>query len=202
MKIDRYGNTREFIIKKLQSGLPETLYYHSIQHVMDVLEAAEMLGKKEHITEHEMELLKVAVLFHDSGFIINAHEHEKIGCDIAKENLPDLGYSEEEIEVICGMIMVTKYPPVPKNFLEEIICDADLDYLGRDDFFEIGKSLYKELLASGSVSSEKEWNELQENFLRSHHYFTQTAKELRDKKKQEHLERVRELLKIEDSPRR
>ncbi len=193
--MNRYENTKKFIIEKLTTGLPETLYYHGQHHVMDVLRAAEMIGEKEKITDHEMELLRVAVLFHDAGFIVNSKDHEKIGCDMVKQNLPGFGYTESEIETICGMIMVTKYPHYPKNLLEEIICDADLDYLGRDDFFTIGNLLYRELRGSQSISNEQEWNLLQEKFLSSHSYFTSTSKKLRNAKKEEHLNQIRQLVK-------
>ncbi len=39
----------------------------------------------------------------------------------------------------------------------------------------------------GAIKSEKEWQKLQINSLQSHHYFTETEKRLREKKKQEHL---------------
>ncbi|MBK5284276.1 MAG: HD domain-containing protein, partial [Bacteroidia bacterium] len=170
-------------------------YYHGVHHVLDVLASAEMVGEKEKISQDEMELLKVAVLFHDSGHTIASKNHEQIGCDIGRENLPRFGYNEKEIEGICGMIMATKYPQQPNNLLEEIICDADLDYLGRDDFFTIGNNLMKEMNLNGSIKDERDWNQLQENFLISHHYFTRTAKELRNKKKLEHLERIKEMNK-------
>ena len=193
--MSRYENTKLFITDKLKKGLRESLCYHNIHHTFDVLEAAEMIGKSEHITEQEMELLKVAVLFHDSGFMVNSENHEKISCDYVRENLPGFGYNEKEIETISGMIMATKYPHTPKNKLEEIICDADLDYLGRDDFFTIGQTLFKELSNHNILSTEQEWNELQEKFLSSHLYFTKTAKELRNKKKEMHLQQIRELVK-------
>ena len=135
--MDRYAHTKKFIINKLESGLSQNLFYHGFHHVMDVLMSAEMLGTLERITHQEMELLLVAVLFHDSGFLVSPVEHEKRGCRLARENLPGFGYTEEEIETICGMIMATHFPQQPHTKLEEIICDADLDYLGRDDFFVI-----------------------------------------------------------------
>ncbi len=193
--MSRYENTKKFIIDRLKTALPLTLYYHGMHHTLDVLDAAIMIGEKEKISDAEMELLKVAVLFHDAGFIETPEGHEKIGCAMAKENLPRFGYTEKEIEIICGMIMVTKYPPHPVSLVEEIICDADLDYLGRDDFFKIGHTLYSELKNSGMVSNEQEWNRLQEKFISSHTYFTKTAKELRNAKKKEHLEQIRELVK-------
>jgi uncharacterized protein len=85
-----------------------------------------------------MTLLKTACLFHDIGFTISGQDHEERGCEIAEEVLPDLNYDSDQINRIKGMIMATKIPQTPNNKLEQIICDADLDYLGRDDFFSIG----------------------------------------------------------------
>jgi uncharacterized protein len=191
---DRYPRAEKNIIEMLQEKLPAVLYYHGLHHVLDVLDAAQRLGEMEKISEHEMELLRLAALLHDSGYTRSQAEHEARGCDIAKETLPQFGYSEKEIESICGMIMATKYPQHPKNHLEEILCDADLDYLGRDDFFVIGATLYKELTEKGVVSGELEWNKLQESFLTSHSYFTESANGLRKAKKQSHLEQIRSVL--------
>jgi uncharacterized protein len=189
----RYEKTKNFIIDKLSRELPSNLYYHGVHHALDVLGAAEQLGLQEKISDHELELVRVAVLFHDSGFIQGAKNHEQTGCELAKKNLPVFGYTNEEIDTICGMIMATAYPQKPKNHLEEIVCDADLDYLGRDDFFTIGNTLLKEMNTNGSVTTEDDWNKLQESFLGSHHYFTETANRLRNKKKQEHLEKIRQM---------
>ena len=51
------------------------------------------------------------------------------GVQISKEILPDYDYTQEQIEKIAELIMVTKLPPNPKNKLEEIMCDADLDFV-------------------------------------------------------------------------
>lgn len=196
--MNRYEETKNFIVEKLSRELSSNLYYHGVHHVLDVLAAAEMLGKQEKISEKESELLKVAVLFHDSGFVKGPKNHEQIGCEMAQKNLPSFGYSSDEINTICGMIMATAYPQKPKTHLEEIICDADLDYLGRDDFFTIGNNLLKEMNTNGSIKTEADWNKLQEDFLDSHHYFTKTANLLRGKKKQEHLEKIREMNRVKN----
>jgi hypothetical protein len=92
------------------------------------------------------------------------------------------------------MIRATKVPQQPFNVLEEVICDADLDYLGRNDFFQIGEGLFKEFLDQKIVSDEKSWNSLQVRFLENHHYFTTTAKERRQKQKQIHLDAIKDKL--------
>jgi len=159
--------------------------------VVDVYHAAENLGTQEHISGYEMRLLLTAVLFHDTGFIRGVNGHEEESCRIANQYLPGYGYTIDEIKKINGIIMATKIPQLPKNHLEEIICDADLDYLGRDDFFPISDNLYNEFKENRIVSSENEWNKLQVAFFESHHYFTNTASKLRQGKKQEHLQLIR-----------
>lgn len=192
--MSRYEQVKQHILEFLRAGLPLHLYYHSYEHVLDVLSAAEVLIREEGLGDSESELLRVAILFHDSGFTIDSKEHEKSGCDIARSMLPDFGYAKAEIERICSIIMATRYPQSPGDLLEEIICDADLDYLGREDFFLIGNLLLKELNESGRFKTEKDWNHFQEKFLSSHNYFTKTAKALRSTKKLEHLQKIRKSL--------
>ncbi len=140
-----FENASNFIINKVKTELPGNLYYHSYNHVMDVLQAANELGQMEGINNNDLTLLKTAVLYHDSGFTKQNVEHEAIGCEIARNTLPQFNYKQNEIESICGMIMATKIPQTPHNLLEKIICDADLDYLGRDDFWVIGNHLFMSL---------------------------------------------------------
>jgi hypothetical protein len=66
--------------------------------------------------------------------------------------------------------------------------------LGRDDFFKIGDKLFDELTMFGIVNSERDWNLLQEKFLESHHFFTKTAINNRNQKKQENLEIIKSKL--------
>jgi uncharacterized protein len=190
----QFENAGQFILNKLNE-LPQQLSYHSVEHIHDVYHAAEKLGKQENISDYEMKLLLTAAWFHDSGFLKGAKDHEEESCRIAHQFLPDFDYSEEEIEHICGIIMATRIPQSPKNHLEEILADADLDYLGRDDFFTIGDKLFAELSIFGFLNTEDEWNRLQVNFLESHHYFTKTAIQQRQAKKEAHLALVKSKIK-------
>ena len=192
--MSRYDKVYSFMTEKLEAEMPAKLSYHSLNHILDVLNSAIRLAELEELSEQDSELLKVAVLFHDAGFIKTIRGHEEVGCNMAKEILPGYGFSNIEIEAISGMVMATKYPPTPKTLMEKIICDADLDYLGRDDFFEIGNKLFNELRSQGSLSSENEWNSLQVNFLSTHKYFTIAANQLREEKKKMHLQEVKKLV--------
>lgn len=189
-----YHAAKAFIIDKLHRELSPMLTYHGLHHTFDVLEVTGQLCQAERIPVYESMLLKTAVLFHDSGFIYVMADHEARGCELAREVLPGFDYTEEEIERICGMIMATKIPQSPKNKLEEIICDADLDYLGRDDFYSIGATLFEELKAHGTIESEEQWNRIQLSFIGNHSYFTTTNKRRRAPKEQYYLDELKTIV--------
>ncbi len=186
MRLDR---AKQYILERLHSDLPDHLYYHGVHHVLDVLNATLTLAKGEQIQEADaLVLLQTAALYHDSGFIYTYREHESKSCEIVRTVLPAFEYIDAQIDQICGMIMATKIPQSPQNHLEKILCDADLDYLGRADFVPIAQSLFEELKGLDMINDKNSWKELQVSFLREHRYWTYTARQSRDQTKQQHLE--------------
>ena len=188
MQFKRAG---KFILNKLRNELPHHLCYHGIDHTMDVYGEAERIAKEKDISDYEQKLLLTAALFHDSGFIKTREGHEAASCLVACHYLPSYGYQPAEIELICNMIMATRVPQSPQTYLEEILCDADLDYLGRDDFFSLSNRLFNELSFEGLVKDENEWNQQQTDFMQGHHYHTSNSVKLRQPKKEEYIKLVK-----------
>lgn len=187
-----YHSIYSHVIAILQNELSPRLTYHSIHHTFDVLEQSQQIATREGITDDQkIFLLKVAALYHDCGFIFMYAGHEEKGCELAKQELPGFGLTAPQIKKICGMIMATKIPQSPKNKMEEIICDADLDYLGRDDFDSISNSLYNEFLDFGFVKNHEDWMQKQISFFESHNYFTKSSQQLRHPKKMEQLVKLK-----------
>lgn len=189
-----YYKAERFIMKKLETELSVKLHYHSIDHTKDVLQAVERLALSENVTDEGLFLLKTAASYHDAGFVEQYDKNEPIGVRMASEILPKYGYTPEHIEIIKELIFVTSVPHKPKNLLEEIICDADLDYLGRDDFHEIANRLRKELREHGRLDSDRKWDEIQVKFFTQHQFFTKTSKRTRDPKKAQNLQEIRDRL--------
>ncbi len=198
----QFTDLQELILDKLERELPPYLYYHNYKHTIDVINQAELIGMGEGVSEEEILLLKTAALFHDAGHIISYENHEYYGCQMAKEYLPKFNYTPEQIKKICELILATKLPPKPKNLLEKIMCDADLDYLGREDFIPVSNTLFEELKAQGKINSLNEWNKLQVKFLTGHQYFTETANKLREVNKEKQIERIKKLIKWESEEER
>jgi len=160
-QIVKFEDLNDYVLDRLERELPKHLYYHNLKHTIDVTIGVEILGSGEGVNDEEMLLLKTAALFHDFGQVVGARGHEERSCGVAREILPKYGYDEEQIEIITGIIMATELPPKPKTLLQNIICDADLDYLGRRDFVPVSDTLYRELKVQGIIESFNEWNKLQ-----------------------------------------
>ena len=189
---DLFTSIKQPILSRLKNELDPRLGYHNIMHTLDVLEQAEVLAKQEKVTDkHDLLLLKTAAVFHDSGFLFVYKGHEEKGCEIASDSLRNV-FSEEDIKKVCGMIMATKIPQSPNTLLEQIICDADLDYLGRNDFEPISQTLHKEFIIFKIIPEDIIWDHVQIKFFESHHYFTGTSISKRNEKKLKHLDILKE----------
>lgn len=185
---------KAYALQQLHDGLAANLTYHGRHHTMDVYKTATEYARHEGVTGEDLTLLGTAALYHDIGFLDVYRGHEARGCEMARTVLPGFGYAPAQIERICGMIMATALPQTPHNALEEIICDCDLDYLGRTDFYHIGSTLFEEFKLYGILKTEEDWNRLQVRFLTEHRYFTATANHLRQPMKEQHLEEIKRVV--------
>ena len=181
----QYKELYQFVIPELENNLPDNLIYHKVEHTKTVIENAVYIAEKESISAEELLILKTAALLHDIGFLTTYSGHEVSGCDFARKNLPNFNYTPEQIEAICEMIMATKIPQNPKNKLSEILCDADVFYLGGDHFDHYSEKIFSELKINGFIKNKVEFNKMQIDFLNAHHFFTKTANEERNQNKQE-----------------
>ncbi|MBC7555402.1 MAG: YitT family protein [Chryseobacterium sp.] len=192
----QYDQLYSFVISELENKLAKNLTYHNVSHTKNVIDNAIFIGEKEQISEHELTLLKSAALLHDVGFLENHLNHESLGCDFAKKHLPDFEYSAQEIDAICKMILATKLPQTPKNHLSEILCDADLFYIGNNEYEIYADKLFSEFKHNEILITQEVWHKRQIDFLNSHHFFTKTAVEEREAKKQENKNYLEYNLKL------
>ncbi len=192
-----FTGAKEYILERMKVKLDPRLEYHSVEHTLDVLNSAIIIAEKEGVNQYDLDLIKTGAVFHDSGIIETYIGHEEASVKIVQEVLPKFDYSSEEINRISEMILTTKLPQNAKTFNEQVLCDADLDYLGRDDFFMISLRLFQEWnVLDIRKLSLKEWYDLQIEFLSSHKYFTKCAIQMRRKKKLENLQQIKEILSL------
>jgi len=186
-----FNQIYEIFFSKLEKEIPSYYSYHTPEHTSYVIDKAIIIGKEEKIKKNDMELLKIAALFHDMGFLENRDNHEELSCDMVIKELPSWNFKSNELAKICGMIRATKIPQRPKTLLDKILADADLEYLGTDLYEEGASRLYRELIHFNPRLTEKEWLEIQINFLTAHQYHTDFCIKNRELKKKEHLKRLK-----------
>ena len=172
-----FSKAKEYIVNRLVKELPKNLFYHSAHHTFDVVKQAQTIGKSEGISNDEMLILLTAAYFHDSGFLFKYQSNESEAVKLVREVLPEMDYNKEEVEEVCKIILATNINVQPKTLLEKIMCDADHDYFGREGYSKTANNLRKELEEYGDKFNDKEWLEVQINFLEvKHQYYTATSK--------------------------
>jgi len=177
-----------FVIDLLKENVPPSYTYHDYHHTLYVMDKALEIAKHDNCTEEEMRLLDVAALWHDTGYINVYAGHEEEGCVLATKYLPQFGFNGNEIKIICGLIMATRVPQAPQTKLEEILADADLEYLGTKEVKEKSELLFRELKTIHPDLTREEWDRTQISFLKTHRFFTDYCKKHNEPVKHAYLE--------------
>jgi predicted metal-dependent HD superfamily phosphohydrolase len=194
---------RQHVELRLRGELPLALHYHGPHHTFDdVIPAVERLCQHEGVSPKDRDILLAAAMFHDMGFLECYNGNEHIGARMAAETLPQFGFGPTEISRVRGLILATEmkevdgvWRQVPEDDpLKRILCDADLDNLGRDDFFSVSDNLRQELLEQGKAFTELEWLTRQVLFVSQQDWFTASQRRERQAGKEKNLATLRRQL--------
>lgn len=170
----------------------EQLYYHHYEHALSVLERSIYLWKQEWCSEQEIELLSIAALFHDTGFVIQYDDNEAFGAKIAQNYLRTILYPEDKIEIIQNIILATRPSAEPQNLLERIIKDADMDNLWRDDFFDVSEKLKKERETIKKIKiKDPDWHHASLDVIQWFNFYTPTQVRERNEKLKKNTEKLK-----------
>ncbi len=164
------------IQNRLQSGLSSRLTYHHFDHTLSVVATCNQYIAHYGIDKKQAQLLRLAAWGHDLGFVNTYKDHEVESARLTAELMSKYGYDKDDIQIVESLILATRIPQSPNTLLEKILCDSDLDYLGKANYFPISNTLYQELKSYGVIQDEDHWLDLQISFLKKHHYHTLFAR--------------------------
>lgn len=173
-------------VNELSWELSPRLPYHNYMHNLDVSETCAIYAKKEGLSEKDSFLLQTAGLLHDIFYEKGRLDNEEKSAEIARSNLPDLGYSSNEIEIIARIIMITNRKQKPGDILEKIMYDSDIDCAGRGDFFMKSEQLRLE----EGIDLHRWYKEIQPTYLSNIRFYTRTGRVMREEKVKENLEKI------------
>lgn len=184
----KIGVVRNFSRKAMSAFGNE---FHSFGHAEDVYSVAMKYAETEGLDLEERFFLGTAALLHDLVYVAGYSDNEELSANVSGAYLPSVGYSSGEISRVQDLIRVTEIPTNPGSDLaKRIICDADLDNLGRSDFFDRNDLLRIEFGLEPSL----DWYAKSLKFLESHQYYTGSAKRLRDEGKRKNVEKLKDLI--------
>lgn len=168
-------------IKAYTSTLMADLAFHNMEHTMEVAAEVRKIGKAEGLSDHELFLTEVSAWFHDIGYNQDepcSMDHEDKSIELAREFLKDK-LPQEDIDIVSKNILATKLSVNPSNKMEEVISDADLSHLGKDNFYERSEELRQEFDKDGKFGklTKKKWFLENVKFLCQHKYCTEFAKD-------------------------
>jgi HD superfamily phosphodiesterase len=167
----------EFVTDFLKEYLPSEFTYHNLTHTQEVFEAVTELGKNSGIKDDELEILQIAALFHDTGFVNGYCNHEFKSVEIARKFLLGNYYPLGKIEKISDAIIMTARTNIPVSLSDKIIRDADVLHVGKECFYSKSFALRNEWeLVNNKSISETEWLQSCLDFINNTIFFTDFAK--------------------------
>jgi len=169
---------QKYVYELLDKKLSKQLVYHSTKHTKDVLSNVRIIANEYNIQGDDLNILILSALFHDVGFIDVYEGHEYKSVEYAKKFLHKKNIDEEQINKISNAILATKVPQNPKDFISEILCDADLMNLSNeDDYLDDAELLRTEWKNSGlGQYTKSEFFKISLEFFNNHHYHTNYGK--------------------------
>lgn len=185
-------DAKKYVSEKLFPLKQKWYNYHNLDHTLDVFSRSSYLWMKEWLNEELQEIIQISALFHDIWFLKQYDDNEIIWANMAEEWLNENNYPVDKIDIIKQTILSTIPTYLePKNILEKIIKDADLDNLWRDDFEEKSQALKQELInIKWNDFNEKKWLEWTKQFILWYNFYTKTQIEERWKKLEENKEKI------------
>ena len=164
---------RNFVFDLFQSASLQKYAYHNLSHTLSVVAAGKYLGRQHDLSLSDLEILELAALFHDTGYLHHWQGHEEASAEIACQFLRNQTYAEERIEQVIACILATKMPQRPGNLLERIICDSDLFHLTQDTYLSKAFLLREEMEETrGRFLSDAMFLNSEVRFLSQHQFKT------------------------------
>ena len=183
-------------VNNLFIPINDNLFFHKFEHSLEVAYRAVELWMKEWLWREKLEILAISGIFHDSGFSVQYDNNEIIWAEIAENFLKNFWYNKEKINIIKNVIIATILEREPNNILEEIIKDADLDNLWRDDFFEKALDIKREIEKNKNIKLKKQtWYKNVLELIYKQKFYTKTENKERLLKKIENIQELQKIIK-------
>ena len=106
-------------------------HYHTLEgHIAKGLLSLEEI--RLHKLSHNFNALQFAWFFHDSVFTAHGSDDELLSADLAESVARKMDLTQDFIDVVRDLIIVTHMQIIPQDLDEALIVDIDMENLGWD----------------------------------------------------------------------
>jgi len=190
--IRKAGN---YVFSLFKEKLSKKLVYHNYKHTFEIVKISRTLAEEYNLPDEDMEILLLAAWFHDTGYLETYTGHEEKSVEIATAFLQQEGYSEAHIHEIADCILATRTQQPAATLLQEILVDADISNIGKENFFANAELLRVEWeIFLNKFFTDAEWAQFQLDFLLSTTFRTQAAQRLFGEQLQTNIQGQRDRL--------
>ena len=188
----------DFVSSLFATKLPSTCLYHNLTHTKRVFKSTKEIITNSNLTDEETQILQLAAILHDTGYIKCSSGHEEASVEIAVTFLKEKSVSDSIIDQVTKCILATKIEAEPQTTLEKIIRDADASHFAKHYFLETSELLRLELKLQGVAEhTQKDWLEGNIKMLSTQHsYYSDYAIAHWNPKKEENLALTKQLKKL------
>jgi predicted metal-dependent HD superfamily phosphohydrolase len=185
-----YKKIEEHVTGLFEQMRDPVLIFHTFEHTQNVVKRTKEIAGHYNVTEDEMLILFAAAWFHDTGHLFtDPSKHEEMSAEIMRKFM--VGKVDEKIiDQIEACILSTKFPRIPKNLLQQIICDADTYHFGTKDFKNTNKQAFKEHSLRTGETDRSKFNEGTIGMLGTHQFYTNYAKQLLNERKTKNMKKL------------
>lgn len=179
---------KEYVSQLYSEQPSEKFLYHNFEHALEVMANVEEIGTNSGLNSSDSNLVKLAAIFHDTGWIINADNHEIKSSEIAKEFLVSNGLNQADISKVVDLIRITDLTTAPKTLPQKVLRDADILHIGRKGFYKRSQLLRTEKkILKDKIFTELEWVESNIDFLSASKFFTDYSNNNFDTRRQQNI---------------
>ena len=187
-----------YVVNLLENKLSPDFLYHNVQHTLMVAKAVRLMAVEMDLSAENKEILELAALFHDTGFVKVYSGHEAISKQIAQDFLQKQGYPTEKIEEIKLCIDATQMGFEPETLLQKVLKDADFNNLNGQSYRKKAECLRHEWqVFFDEIHTDEEWLMTNVDFWSGHQFYTEEGEALFGHAKNKNLKKLRKQMKAD-----
>ena len=190
-KIVSPGFLREtalYVEEYMKVHLPENIVFHNYNRTSKIARICDTLSIQSDLNGNEKILLHLAALFIDIGYCDDPKKSASASARHARNYFMQKGMDAGTIKTITESIEAIGYPQQPVSLVAQYLCDADMYYLGSNNYPLDTELLRKEISLVDKVNfSDLDWIKRQLQVLENHTYFTSEARQLFKKRKKNNI---------------